>query len=608
MSDIKDLLGSFCGAHWKRLGPFKRAGVTAPIFFIRSRSSCGIGDFEDLKLLIDWCVASGNTIIQLLPANEVGSLFCPYDALSSFALEPAYLSLGRLDPKGLLKKRLSALKKKYPLKGRVDYAIKGAKLALLWEIFKEWQADPYLQADFAAFREVNAYWLKDYALYKVLKFHHKDSAWHEWPQNFRDRDHKALDMFAAANSRALSFQSWLQWQLFRQFRAAKDYAVSKKVLLKGDLPALVSRDSADVWAQRKFFKLDLAAGAPPDMYCSKGQRWGMPTYDWPAIAADDYVYFKQKLAYAANFYDILRVDHVVGLFRIWSIPVGEPLENEGLHGFFDPRDEYLWEEHGRKILAMMIKSSGMLLCAEDLGVIPPVCRKVLRELGIPGNDVQRWVKDWDVKHDFLSGSEYRVLSVAMLSTHDTTNWPAWWQYEAGTVDEGLFERKCGQYHIDYRKVRHELFDQRLSRFGRLRWKREIDSPARLAHALGRGEGEIKDILHMYKNSFAEKDKLWHRLRRVGPVKEKADKELVKRVFETVMSSRAIFCINMLLDWLFLAGFYKDDPYQYRINRPGTVDKKNWSLTMPVTLEELIAHRSRAQIKKLTKTSGRLGRE
>ena len=155
------------------------------------------------------------------------------------------------------------------------------------------------------------------------------------------------------------------------------------------------------------------------MYCSLGQRWGMPTYNWDNIESDGFRYLKEKLRYAENFYDILRIDHVVGLFRIWSIPYNEPPENKGLNGFFDPQKEHLWGPQGRKILKVMQDSCRMLL-RRRFRVIPKVCIDTLRELNIPGNDVQRWVKDWHNRHTFLEAKEYRE-AVAMLSTHDTTN-------------------------------------------------------------------------------------------------------------------------------------------------------------------------------------------
>ncbi|MDD5668750.1 MAG: 4-alpha-glucanotransferase, partial [Candidatus Omnitrophica bacterium] len=470
---------------WQRIGPHRRAGVLLPLFSVYSKKSLGIGEFEDLKPAADWCVKAGFSIIQLLPINEVGPVFCPYDSVSSFALEPMYISL-RLLPhtdKKEIKEKIDILKKRFPCGGpHVDYAIKWEKLSVLWDIYSKEKIDSL--KDFKAFRRENEYWIEDFALFKILKENNGGSAWYDWPDPLKHRDPAALKSFADAHAKEIVFHIWIQWRLYQQLKAARVYAAGKGLLLKGDLPILVSRDSADVWAHPEFFKLDFASGAPPDMYCAKGQRWGMPTYNWEAIEKLGFRYLKEKLKYAENFYDLLRIDHVVGLFRIWSIPYSEPMENQGLHGFFDPPDESKWGNHGQKILSVMLENTSMVLCAEDLGVIPKVCTDTLAEFGIPGNNVQRWVKDWDNKHDFLSPEEYRFLSVAMLSTHDTTNWAAWWEYEAGTVDEQLFIRKCADRGIDYSRVRGMLFHPELSRYGRLRWLDGIGSVDVLVKILG----------------------------------------------------------------------------------------------------------------------------
>jgi len=371
------------------------------------------------------------------------------------------------------------------------------------------------------------------------------------------------------------------------------------------LPILVSRDSADVWQHRGFFKLDFAAGAPPDMYCSKGQRWGMPTYNWEVISADGYKYLKEKLKYAEELYDILRIDHVVGLFRIWSIPYNEPLENKGVNGFFDPLDESLWQEHGHKILTAINNNTKMLLCAEDLGVIPKACTDTLKDLGIPGNDVQRWVKDWQVKHDFLAPPEYRKLSVAMLSTHDTTNWSAWWENEAGTVDEALFIRKCNERGIDFNAARDRLFDLEFSRYGRLRWLDKIDTVDKLVSILGKRREELADFINFYENSYHEKEKLWKHLGMGGIMREKSDREIVKAALKISLDSSAVFCVNTIFDWLYLGDSLKGDSYQYRINTPGTISEKNWSLTLPIPLEELLKQKINKEIRQMIKSANRI---
>lgn len=594
------------GEKWERAGLKKRAGVLVPLFSVYSRNSQGIGDFSDLKLLVNWLHSTGNSILQLLPMNEMGAIFCPYDATSSFALEPAYISLKDIPFASSrdIEIEIKNLARNFPMgKPYVDYGIKAEKLRLLWAMYLAW--DHRDSSEFKHFKEINSYWLIDFALYKAIKQHFNGAAWWDWDYKFRNRDVGALEKFSIEREKEIDYQMWVQWQLFHQFKAAREYAHTKDLLLKGDLPILVSRDSADVWARPDYFKLEFAAGAPPDMYCAKGQRWGMPTYNWEKISAGDYIYLKEKLKYAQNFYDILRIDHVVGLFRIWSIPYTDSLENQGLRGFFDPADEGKWLEHGRKLLSVHLEASNMLLCAEDLGVIPKVCFNTLKELGIPGNDVQRWVKDWNVRHDFLPAGEYRELSVAMLSTHDTTNWPAWWENEAGTVDEALIMRRCHERGIDFARARPELFDVLLSRYGRLRWKNDIDSQEKLCWILGKRKEEVADFIEMYLNTFREKEKLWQVLKLNGPMREKSDKEIARAVLKFVLDSRAIFCVNSIFDLFYLSDILKNDPYQYRINTPGTISPQNWSLVIPIPLEELLKHKVNKEIRSLNTASGRV---
>jgi len=601
------LLNTISRDKWKRITAHKRSGVVIPLFSIYSKESLGIGDLQDLKMLIDWAHSTGNTIIQLLPMNEMGSIFCPYDSLSSFAIEPAYIcpeTLITVKDK-TIKAKIDDLRKAFPAgKAYVDYGIKKEKINLLRQIYdSQGKRD---SAQFKKFKEENAYWLEDFVLYKALKDHHQGRPWYEWEDKYYRRDSQALNDFAGVQEKEIVFQEWMQWQLYKQFKEAKAYAKDKGVLLKGDLPILVSRDSADVWQHPEFFKLEFAAGAPPDMYCAKGQRWGMPTYNWERISSDGYRYLKEKLKYSQEFYDTLRIDHVVGLFRIWSISYNEPLENKGLNGFFDPSNESEWESHGRNLLSLIIENTKMLICAEDLGVIPRTCTTTLEEFGIPGNDVQRWVKDWKVLHDFLELQDYRAISVAMLSTHDTTNWPAWWENEAGTVDEGLFIRRCSDHRqINFDNVKAKLFDLKASRHGRLRWLNSIDSVNKLIWILGRKKEELADFIEMYENTYREKEKLWRHLGLAGPMRQSCDTEIVRAALKITLASASIFCINTLIDWLYLAEIFKGDSYKYRINTPGTVSPDNWSLTLPISLEELLKHKVNKEIKKMISASGRI---
>jgi len=602
---MNELANTLSKNKWERIGAAKRAGILVPLFSVYSEKSAGIGDLADLKLLVDFCAKTGNSILQLLPMNEVGSTFCPYDAVSSFAIEPAYVSLEDIPgmDAAAFKKRIVDLKKRFSAgKKYVDYGVKDKKIDLMWDLFYE--EGGASSAGYKEFRENNSYWLDDFAVFKTIKEFHEGKPWYEWEDGYRERDPSKLEFFENKFRKEIAFERWMQWVLYGQFVAAKAYAASKGVFIKGDLPVLISRDSADVWAHKEFFKLDLAAGAPPDMYCAKGQRWGMPTYSWSAIESDGYKYVKERMAYAGNFYDIIRIDHVVGLFRIWSIPCNDLPENAGINGFFDPRDEKEWEAHGKRSLSVMLHNTDMLLCSEDLGMIPDACPKTLKEYGIPGNDVQRWTKDWAVRHDFLPPEEYRLLSVAMISTHDTTNCAAWWENEAGTVDEQLFKAKCGERGIDYDSVKDEIFDSSLSRHGRLRWLTGVDSVDAYMEILGKKRSELPDFIDMYENTFMEKEKLWKMLGLKGSMREESDDNILGAVMEMTFRSRSIFCIQLIFDWLGMAGLLKGDPYQYRVNMPGTVSDKNWSLTIPLSLDKLIGHDICGGMKELISGSGR----
>jgi 4-alpha-glucanotransferase len=193
----------------------------------------------------------------------------------------------------------------------------------------------------------------------------------------------------------------------------------------------------------------------------------------------------------------------------------------------------------------------------------------------------------------------------MLSTHDTTNWPVWWENEAGTVDEDLFKRKCSDHRrIDFDSVKDKLFDPSRSKCGRLRWREEVDSTEKLTAILGRRREELMDFIDLYENSFKEKEKLWVRLGLPGVMREKCNKEILRAALKMVLDASSVFCINTVIDWLYLSDLFRDDAQQYRINTPGTISEKNWSLKLPIPLEELVKHKVTKEIRKMVAESGR----
>ena len=235
--------------NWKNIGKNRRAGVLAPLFSIYSKESIGAGDFNDIKLLADWCQRSGLSILQLLPMNEIGSTFCPYDAVSSFALEPMYISLGGFSKTcgKTVKSGIADLRKKFPAGGkRVNYGMREAKRSLLREIYSG-DGKGRDSKEFKSFLSENEYWIEDFALFKILKAYHEGRPWYEWADPYRERNFEAISAFRKAHAQEIGFEKWMQWIAFAQFKSAKEHAAANGVLICGDLPILTSRDSADVW-------------------------------------------------------------------------------------------------------------------------------------------------------------------------------------------------------------------------------------------------------------------------------------------------------------------------------------------------------------------------
>jgi 4-alpha-glucanotransferase len=410
--------------HWERVGSEKRFGIYVPLFSLRSRHDCGIGDIGDLFYLVDFCREIGAAIIQLLPLNDMGSDCNPYLAISAFALDPLFIDLQRIEE---IKSDRKLLEKAGEISGRlnshhrVNYAeVRREKHGILHEAFKKMNRKK-IRSEIEDFSYRNP-WLERYVLFRIIREIEEFRSWEQWAQKYADM--KIIEDLSKDQKDLVDFYSYLQVILETQMSEARNYAGRNGVLIEGDIPILVARDSADVWNNPEFFKLDTAAGAPPDMYAEDGQNWGAPTYNWENLMQADYSFWRNRLKHAEKFYDMYRIDHVVGFFRIWTIRYGEKTAR---NGWYVPWNEWEWGNHGRELLMMMLQSSGMLPLAEDLGTIPPVCRSTLKDLGICGLKVQRWEKRWNGDGSFIPPAEYDNLSVATLSTHDSELLPEWWE-------------------------------------------------------------------------------------------------------------------------------------------------------------------------------------
>ncbi len=564
--------------YWRTVRAEKRSGVAVPLF--------SFGELGDLPRLLDWCQKTGQTVLQLLPLLETGITGSPYDPVSSFALEPSYLSLRLVSGSGEEELGKSNLRR--------------PKLKILAKIFSAGIDREGLEN----FRKANRYWVEDYALFKVLKDNFARKTWREWPEKFRDRDEKVLKSFAIEHKREIDFWIWVQWQLFLQLKTAGDYARKAGILLFGDAPLFVSADSADAWAHPEFFYRDTVSGAPPDLYSFRGQRWGMPPLNFASLARDDFRYFRQRYTCLAKFFDGVRLDHVIGFFRIWNIPVTEPEENGGLNGFFDPRNEDEWEPQGRKILSAILNSAKMFYWAEDLGVVPKGCRETLKKLGIPGTIVTRWKKN-PFRHTFVRPENYPKLSVAQMSLHDLSGFPAFWEDEAGTVEEKTFKYHCEKAGLDFLALRPKLFTPGHPMNGRLRWRKNIKTPAKFLETLGLTGKEANDLLWIYQDTFREKERLWRYLGLAKKAGNRCSPEVLNRALAKSLAAKSLIVINTVFDWLALDQVLEKNPRRFRINTPGTVSAKNWSVKLPISLEDLQNLKINSRIREMVAASGRL---
>lgn len=420
------LLATAAGPGWQKIGVRHHHGICIPLFSLHSEQSCGVGEYLDLLPVIGWCKGVGMDVIQLLPLNDAGQGSSPYSALSAFALNPLHLTLTELpyiDKIPHHREKLAQMRY-WNSTARVKYSIvRELKNVFLKEYYET--VFPLISetAEYQTFLKCNS-WLKSYALFKSLKEKQDWKAWEEWPIPLKSPSEAGYTDLLTEFSNTISYHEFLQYLCFTQFKRVREAANQLGVFLKGDIPILISRDSADVWHYRHYFLLHLAAGAPPDMYSRDGQYWGFPIYDWEELEKNHYDWWRDRLQVASNLYDLYRIDHVVGFYRIWVIAVGKSARE----GSFLPSEEEAWIARGKKIMEMMLKAAPILPIGEDLGVVPPSVKASLAELGICGTKMMRWERRWDTDGGFIPPSEYLPESMTTVSTHDSDTLQLWWRH------------------------------------------------------------------------------------------------------------------------------------------------------------------------------------
>lgn len=349
--------------------PSLNNGINTPVFSLKTDTSGGIGEYLDLIPLIDWISDHGFTFLQILPVNDSGNDPSPYNLQSAFALNPLLIKWP-----GIFSSELNSLK----------------------------------SIDYDAVRELK----KD--CYKTLKYSQEEL-------NAFTKKHPWVVAYAEAKEGKKSLVE--QYTCYLQMREVKAHADKKGVKIIGDLPILVAPDSVDVALNPELFVTSLSAGAPPDMYSATGQNWGFPLYNWRVIEEKDFHWWKERLRYAEEFYHFIRIDHIVGFYRIWANPAGRGLED----GAFYPPNENEWINHGEKILIALMNSTKLEFIGEDLGTVPDAVRESLAKLGIAGTKVLRWERNWHGDRGLIPFEHYPANSLATVSTHDSTPLRLWWE-------------------------------------------------------------------------------------------------------------------------------------------------------------------------------------
>lgn len=547
----------------------KLAGTQVPVFSLRTRKSAGIGDFGDLKTMIDFVASTGQKVLQLLPINDTTITHTwtdsyPYSCISVFAIHPQYADLHALPELKDAKARAEAEKTRAELNAldKIDYEkVNDFKINYLRQIFNQEGGKMMKTAEYKAFFQDAELWLVPYAQYSYLRDKNGTADFNQWPdhQVWDEAERKALADPKTAAYKNVAFFYFVQFVLDRQMQEAHEHAKAKGVILKGDIPIGVNRNGCDVWTEPKYFNLNGQAGAPPDDFSVNGQNWGFPTYNWFEMLKDGCQWWNRRFKNMARYFDAYRIDHVLGFFRIWEIPVHsvhgllgqfapalamsrEEIESYGLHfqedrftrpfitdwvlnrvfheragevkekyldrldderyqmkpevdtqrkvealfadvtdekelwlrdglyalisdvlfvrdhtnpGVFHPRisaqldfiyeslydndkaafnrlyndyfyrrNNQFWYQEAMKKLPKLVQATRMLVCAEDLGMVPDCVPWVMDELKILSLELQSMPKDPSVKFGHLSRNPYR--SVCTISSHDMPTLRMWW--------------------------------------------------------------------------------------------------------------------------------------------------------------------------------------
>jgi len=485
---------------WFPVYPWKGAGTVIPVFSLRSEGSFGVGDFGDLKLMIDWCDKTRQRILQVLPINDTTNTHTwqdsyPYNAISIYALHPQFCDFRQMPAikDEAIRNHYEQLRLELNALPQIDYErVYDAKMGYLRQLFQQEWGSVSRRESYKLFFEQNKEWLLPYAAFSYYRDLYGTAVFGEWPEEATLA--AATEHPSAKAKKEMQFWYFVQYYLDMQMHDAHNYARQHRVILKGDIPIGISRDGVEAWVEPKYFNLNGQAGAPPDPFSADGQNWGFPTYNWDEMLKDGCQWWVRRFRKMAEYFDAYRIDHVLGFFRIWEIPVPEKsglmgqfspalglsreeIEAYGIKGhddlflvdhkrsdrwhpriavqyqdaykkltedeknsfnrlyndYFYRRNNHYWYTEAMKKLPRLTQATRMLVCAEDLGMVPDCVPWVMNELRILSLEIQSMPKNPQVRFGHLSQYPYR--SVCTISTHDMPTLRQWWDEDAAQTQE-----------------------------------------------------------------------------------------------------------------------------------------------------------------------------
>ena len=547
---------------------WKGTGVAIPVFSLRSKKGFGTGEFADLKLLVDWAKKTGLKMIQILPVNDTTATNTwkdsyPYSAISAFALHPMLLNIEQVAGKENeeIVRSLAADQKKLNKLTQVDYEevvrLKMIAIRKLYAAMKDRFKD---DIEYINFYEMNRYWLEPYAAFSYLRDKNGTADFSKWTTHAVYEEHAIQELISSSQKHYddIAVHYFTQYHLHLQLKAATEYAHRNGIIIKGDIPIGISRISVDAWVEPGLYHMDEQAGAPPDAFTAKGQNWGFPTYNWEVMQQDGFTWWRKRFEQMSSYFDAFRIDHILGFFRIWSIPahavegimarfvpaipvsINEIFERKivferhrytqpfitdailydlfgeqkdavkktffngnklkeafntqrkveeyfakndtfskevklglydvisdvilfevpGSNGqqfhfrismedtysfkhldphsqeelrklyvdYFYHRQDEMWRQEAMKKLPGLKRNTNMLVCGEDLGMVPHCVPDVMEQLGILSLEIQRMPKKTGVEYFHPKDAPY--LSVVTPSSHDMSTIRGWWEEDS----------------------------------------------------------------------------------------------------------------------------------------------------------------------------------